>query len=340
MNKKLKILIATPLYPPDIGGPALYAENIHAEFLKVGHGVKIVKYRLEKYLPLGVRHLLYFLKMLFFIPGKDMVLILDTFSVGLPGVAASLIYKKRTIIRVGGDFLWESYANRTNSFIFLKEFNERMPILSFKEKIIYYLTKFVLERASAVMFNTSWQKEIFKKSYGVSGIRFFTIENFYGPKRGHLEPSVKKYLWAGRDIFIKNTKTLMRAFNDAKEENFDIELEVAKNLTHDQLLEKMKSCYAVLLPSLSDVAPNFIIDAISLNKPFIMTRETGLFGKLKDIGLFVDPSSVKELKEKILFLADSNNYEAYRKKVSEFSFTHSWAEIAGEFLEIYNKIWK
>ncbi len=51
----MKILICTGIYPPDIGGPAQYADNLKDEFLKQGNAVKILTYKLEKKLPIGIR---------------------------------------------------------------------------------------------------------------------------------------------------------------------------------------------------------------------------------------------------------------------------------------------
>ena len=44
MNKSLKILIATGIYPPDIGGPATYAYNLSRELTRLGHEVNVLTY--------------------------------------------------------------------------------------------------------------------------------------------------------------------------------------------------------------------------------------------------------------------------------------------------------
>ena len=55
----MKILIATPLYPPDLGGPGQYAHNLEQEFKKLGHEVRVAKFSEVKRWPSGLRHLLY-----------------------------------------------------------------------------------------------------------------------------------------------------------------------------------------------------------------------------------------------------------------------------------------
>ena len=241
---------------------------------------------------------------------------------------------KKIIIRIGGDFLWETYIEATGNLIKLTDFYKKQPALPLKSKIIFFLQKFVLKNASALAFNTNWQKDIFQKYYKLDGQKIFVVENFYGGKAENQDFDEKVFLWAGRQIKLKNLETLKKAFAEAERERPDIKLKISEGISHEELAEKIKNCYAVILPSISDVAPNFVIDAISLNKPFILTKETGLYEKLKDIGIFIDPFDAEDIKEKILFLSEDGNYKEYKKMVSGFNFTHSWREIADEFLKI------
>ena len=40
----MKLLIATGMFPPDVGGPATYSQTIAEEFSKRGHNITIVTY--------------------------------------------------------------------------------------------------------------------------------------------------------------------------------------------------------------------------------------------------------------------------------------------------------
>ena len=71
--------------------------------------------------------------------------------------------------------------------------------------------------------------------------------------------------------------------------------------TFEKFMERISRCYAVILASLGDISPNMILDAIRHNKPFILTKETGLYDRLKNIAIFVDPENTDDIKEKILF---------------------------------------
>ena len=356
----MKILICTGIYPPDIGGPAEYAKNILEELVLRGNTVKVISYDKEKKMPIGIRHIFYFFRILPNMISADFVIALDTFSVGLPAVFAAKLFNRKIAVRMAGDFLWENYIENGGETMTLKDFYDKKPKLSLKQKIIFSLSKYVFNNCSALIFSTDWQKKIISENYNVKNKNLFVIENFYGEKINprtykvgeggkppHLyigegvksfEPKEKNYVFAGRLIRLKNLERLKNAFAQAQKINPEIKLEIISKISHIELMEKIQSCCAVILPSLSDISPNFILDAIRADKPFILTKETGFYDKLKDIGLFIDPLNSEDIKNKILFLANDKNYGQYKNKMADFKFTHSWKEIVGEFLEIYKNI--
>lgn len=332
----MKILITTGVYPPQIGGPAQYAKSLREAFIAMGHDTRVVTYGWERALPTGLRHGIFFLKTLLRLRGVDRIIALDTFSVGLPSVWAGKIFRKKVIIRVGGDFLWESYVERVKKKVTLRAFYESERNLTFKEHIISRLTHYLFRNADKIVFSTLWIRDIFIPTYSIDPKKTHIIENFYGEKFS-LDTSEDKqkkvFLSPTRPLYLKNKKTLRDAFKEAKKIDPNLELD-EDIVSHDELLEKIKQCYVVVLPSLSEVSPNLILEAIRFNKPFILTKETGFYEKMKDIGIFVDPLSEDDIREKILFLADDENYRNYKKKIEEFTFMHSWKEIAHEFLTI------
>ncbi|MSU55639.1 MAG: glycosyltransferase [Candidatus Taylorbacteria bacterium] len=333
----MKILIATGLYPPDVGGPAEYAKNLHDEFVRLGHKVRVVSYtRIERFLPFGVRHFYYFLRLVRHMFGVDFVLSLDLISVGFPSVCATSLFGKKNVIRVGGDFLWEAYVERTGKLIPLSNFYKKNHKLNLKEKLIYRLMKFTLCHSSHLAFNSDWQRNILIPEHGLNREKTSVILNFIGEKLPS-EPAVEKnFIWAVRPIKLKNGANLEKAFLEAQKVDPNISLD-DRTTSHDELFERLKSCYAVILPSVSEVSPNLIFDAIRFGKPFIVTKETGAYEMLKGIGLFVDPLNLDDIAEKIIMLSDDKMYQMYQSKVESFSMKHSWGEVANEFLNLFKK---
>ena len=321
----MKILIATPLYPPDIGGPAQYAFNLEREFQKLGHEIRVIKFSEVKHWPSGIRHFFYFFKLLPAMFWTDWCLILVTFSVGLPSVMVGRLLGKKTIIRTGGDFLWENYVERTSKLILLRNFYQTgIPSFNFKERLIFRLIRWILRQVNFVVFSTNWQRQIWMGPYKLDLARTAIIENYYGTKLPAVEVEGQVFLSAGRNLKLKN-------FDILKSLNFVFEI---GQWPLEKLTEKIKNCYALVAPSVSEISPNIILEAVRYNKPFILTKENGIRDRLNDIGVYINPLDPADIGEKLLWLSGKINYNTQIKKISNFNFLHSWSEMAQEFLDL------
>ncbi|MEK7169979.1 MAG: glycosyltransferase family 4 protein [Patescibacteria group bacterium] len=337
----MKILIATGIYPPDIGGPAQYARGMGDAWKKEGHRVKILAFRFERKLPTGIRHLYYFLRVLFSLPGADFVFSPDTFSAALPALFACKLFGKKLIIRTGGDFLWESYVERTGELTLLRNFYQTcIPKLNRKEWMVFSLLRFLFRNADAVIFSTKWQKDIFEKPYKLNLQKCFIVENYYAPREPDVYADVlennstnKVFVGGTRERKWKNMPRVKEAFTLAKRKGLSVSLQWETG-SRGQFLLDIQASYAVIIASLGDVSPNTILEAIQCGKPFILTRETGFYEKLKGIGVWVNPEDVHDIAEKIEWLSDEKNYEEQCKKVAAFTFTHSFEQISKEIFVI------
>jgi glycosyltransferase involved in cell wall biosynthesis len=330
----MRILISTGIYPPKIGGPSEYSKELKNALEKAQNRVRIATFGIEEYLPTGVRHVFFLLKIVLKILRSDLVISMDTFSVALPTVFVSKVFARKNIIRTGGDFLWEQYIERTKKKVLFKNFYDtEKQNFTLKEKAIFNLTKWTLHNTSFVVFSTEWQREIFINAYGLDKNKTSIIENYYGEKEDRESVSTKYFIGSTRDLVWKNLETLKSVFNDLKNEHREVDLDTS-NVKYELFMEKMRKSYAVVLVSLGDISQNMILDAIRINKPFICTKETGIYNRIKDAGIFVDPLNKDEIKNAVIRLIDKDEYELALNKVKKFSFTHSWDEIAGEFLSI------
>jgi glycosyltransferase involved in cell wall biosynthesis len=334
----MKILITTGIYPPKIGGPAQYGRNLKIAFEKQGYNTTVKTFSFEDYLPSGIRHLFFFFKIIPAVLKSDVVFILDTFSVGLPTVLVCKTFGKKSIIRTGGDFLWEQYVERTDKKVLFRNFYDtEKNFLTKKEKVIFNLSKWTLINASHVIFSTDWQRDIFINAYDLKKEKTSIVENYYGPKEGDLEYSQKVFVASTRDLKWKNIDVLKRVFKKIKSEYPDVELFI-NNLPFPEFMDKLKNCYAVLLVSLGDISPNQILDSIRYNRPFVCTKEVGVFNRIKDAGVFVDPLNEMEVEQTIRNLLNRDEYEKAKERVRKFSFVHTWENIADEFIGVYNLI--
>ena len=110
--KPKKILIATGLYPPDIGGPATYVCMLEKELPAHGIECVTVPFTHVRHLPKIVRHVVYFWKLVKEARAMDAVYAQDPVSVGVPALLVSFIFRKPFLIRLGGDYAWEQGQQR------------------------------------------------------------------------------------------------------------------------------------------------------------------------------------------------------------------------------------
>lgn len=328
----MRIVIATGIYPPEVGGPAYYAAGLAEALRNAEHSVHIVTYGWLKKLPLGLRHVAYFFKILPFVFSADAIIALDTFSVAVPAAWTRRFVRRPLIIRTGGDFLWEQYLERTGESVPLVHFYETPRILSFKERLIFKLTRSALQRA-LLIFSTTMQRDVWLTPYDLDPSRVHVIGNaIESPLTGET-PERKNFLWHVRPIAMKNPTRVRAAFAKAKLAHPDILLEEGV-VRKTELLERMKYCYAVILPSLTEISPNYILDALRFKKPFIMDKYSGLADELGPYGLLVDPLDEDDIARAIAQLATPEGYKEACEKAARFSTVRTYDDVAKDFIAL------
>lgn len=371
-------MIATPLYPPSIGGPALYAESLAMELENKSHAVAVLSYGhrtasktkdrssraciVSSRLPWGLKHLIYFIKALRLLAKCDIALVFDPFAVGVPLLAACRLLNKAMIVRVEGDYLWESYAERTHSDMTLKDFYESIGKLNLnaKEKLIRNLSQKVFSHADALVFSSDWRLEILKSGYAMDANKTFIIPSPWpdGVSAGQGARN-KVILFAGRFIWIKNLVRMINSFltaaqgqpwrleimGDGPEKDFLGKIVAGKDkvtllppLPHHELLKKLASVHAFLLPSLSDVSPNVILDCLSQGTPFLMTKESGFYEALKNVGVFFNPLDEKDISNALRFIFDEKNCARYRARLADFRGGFDWREVGEYWINLIARV--
>ena len=121
----MKVVFATGIYPPDIGGPATYVSHLAPTLVARGHAVEVVTYadgaaardpgleeagpvrrvRRDRLLPL--RYVAYHAAVRTAARGADVVYLQDPLSAGGPGLLAARARGVPTLLKVAGDLAWE-----------------------------------------------------------------------------------------------------------------------------------------------------------------------------------------------------------------------------------------
>ncbi len=118
----VKILIITGIYPPEIGGPASYAELLMDELPKNGIEPQVLTYGtgslrgvhyVSRGWPKGLRHFIFFLSVIRYGRRADIILSADS-SFGAAYISAwgAKLLKKKFVVRITGDYAWEQGTQR------------------------------------------------------------------------------------------------------------------------------------------------------------------------------------------------------------------------------------
>ena len=143
----MRIIILTGIFPPEIGGPAIYTERLARELSEKGNDVKIITYGksrgdypfkvvcISKRWPKVLRHIIFFIKTLKESAGSDLIYAQNLFSVGIPGLMVSKILKKKFVVKIVGDYAWEKSLMRGWTKEGIDEFqNINSPRINFLKK--------------------------------------------------------------------------------------------------------------------------------------------------------------------------------------------------------------
>jgi glycosyltransferase involved in cell wall biosynthesis len=327
----MKIVIATPFYPPEVGTLGTYAKGLEGAFRAKGHTVVVVSLGALRRLPPGLRHIAYGFRLLPHLFGATCILSLDTWTIAVPALIGARLTRVPFLVRIGGDMLWEAYVDRTHELTLLSEFYAEKRRYSFKERLISRFLHSMTRHAHVIFFNSQFQRGIWERAYDLPAEKMHVLENFYPERTETAPPEGKVFAAPVRGVFTKNPGVLAHVFARVQEKHPEISLDT-KEMPHAQQLERLRRAYAVIIPSISEITSNMAIEAVSFGRPFIVSRDSALSERLEGCGLFVDMRSADEIERAIEQMLDPAVYEALAAKARAFSFVRSWDTIADDIL--------
>lgn len=118
----VKLLVATPLYPPDSGGPATHAALMAEKLPAHDFEVTVVSFGAFRQYPMGVRHALFAWALFMAAIKADVLFAEDTLSVGWPLAFVGMFIWKPLFVRVPGDQVWEKGRQRFGVAVHLESF--------------------------------------------------------------------------------------------------------------------------------------------------------------------------------------------------------------------------
>ncbi|HRH30992.1 MAG TPA: glycosyltransferase family 4 protein [Candidatus Paceibacterota bacterium] len=359
----MKILLVTPLYPPEIGGPATYARFLEKEIPKHDSSIKIVKFSdVRKYPPI-IRHILLLCKVLRHGISADIVFAQDAFSVALPAILAAKILRKPFVVRIPGDFAWEQGRQR---------FGVKDDILTFQNKkygwkVEFYrkVQKWVVQNADRVLAPSDFFAKLVsgwmnnKKAIAIyNGIDFDLLKNIKVDNKDNIFSIIssgRMVNWKGFssliEIISRNKSWKLFLVGDGPEKDNLKRLRDEKDLkdsvfflgklSQDDLWKKIKESDVFVLNSSFESFSFQVVEAMALGTPVIATtgcnleeiienNKNGFLVPVNDLvaleNILRQLSNDKELKEKI---GQSGNIRA-----QDFSIKKTVSRLLEIFKEI------
>ncbi len=369
----MRILIATGIYPPDLGGPAKHAEAMRSFLESKNCRVSVVTFGpsqagyvagVPRFLPFGVRHLAYFLRCLLAALVSDLIYAQDAAGVGLPALLAAKLLRRKFVVRVGGDLAWERFNERAKRSVSLKEFYAGRQYL-WKASVYYWLTRCVLSFADAVIVPAAMLKDLYSHQYHIDSKKIFHFPNpELIPEWDNEIPRIEadRILFAGRFVAYKNLDLLMRAFDQARQRSGQGQLVLVGDGPERHNLETLKGQLAskdfieirfpisrkdlaVLIndsgvcvgPALTEFNPNFILECLAMQKPVLISAENGLSVQLPSSWLF-NARSESELAQKLEKMLDPKHYQSALNELEKIIPAPSWDKTAENIFSTFSKL--
>ena len=267
----MKLVIATPLYPPEIGGPATYAKLLFEGLPKKGIEVELVKFSDVRHLPKIIRHYIYYRHVLKAIKNADVVLALDPVSVGLPAMWAAKKAGKPFVVKIVGDYAWEQGTQRFGVTQNLDEFVKTKQANFFVRKLQKIQTC-VANAATRIIVPSPYLKDIILQ-WKIPEEKIQMIYNSieipqniptYQKKTGEF-----LVVSAGRRVPWKGFEAIERVVEKHKNENWRVF--IASGLPRIEALGWVKTADVFVLNSSYEGFPHVIIEAMTLGTPIVAT---------------------------------------------------------------------
>lgn len=354
----MRVLIATPLYPPDIGGPAVFAHTLNTELPKRGTPVTVLNFSSFMRYPKGIRHVAYFWKVFNAAHDHDVILALDPLGVGIPALLAARFAQRRFLLRMVGDRAWETAIQR---------YGEKRPMHEFSKH--WSGKPYLIAIRIAQKITAGWAETIIVPSeylrgvvsnWGVSKEKIVIIQNSFEKEgllparaqaRENLKATGKIIISSGRLVAWKGFATLVDIMPDIMDEVPGAVLWIAGegpergrlegliekhklhgrvvllgNLPKHDLFERLAASDVFVLNTFYEGFSHQILEVMAIGTPVVTTTSGG------------NPELLAHEREGILVSYDDREgiKDAIKRMLTDEAFARSSADRAKEKAESFS----
>ena len=285
----MQVLLATGLYPPEVGGPATYAKLLEERLPARGIAVRVLPFLKVRHLPKILRHIAYFFACLRRLSGTDVVYALDVVSVGFPAALASMFAGKKFVVRVPGDYAWEQGRQRFGVHDELEEFQHKR--YGWQVGLLRALQRFVVRRASAVVVPSDFMKEIVSEWANPARVhRIYSSIDEPAPMAIE-RPEGFLIVSAGRKVPWKGFKALESVV--ARERGWV--LKICSDMPRGEMLGWIKAADVFVLNSTYEGLSHTLIEAMTLGTPIVATDVGGNPEVVGEAAILITPKDDEAL---------------------------------------------
>lgn len=196
---------------------------------------------------------------------------------GLAGSISKKLLKRELIVEIHGDWVEGPFLSKKRKLEFIqRKFTPFLAKISFKaaDKIRGVASNLIKEA-----------KEIAPDKKYFIFPTFTDLDDFLNEKEIKFDNFI---LFVGSAQKVKGVEYLIEAFNKIKDEFPEFKLVLVGEglpggrLTLEETKNKMKNCYCLVLPSLSEGLPRVLMEAMALGKPVIGSKVGGIPELIKD----------------------------------------------------------
>ena len=359
---KIRVLIITSIGGKGIGGPRTYVENLPKALGAAGVDSRVVRLASA---PRPFPKIFYVLTIVFYASRYKIFYSLSGSPLrNLPLYICAKMLGRKFFIRPGGDFLWERAVESGKT--------EKTPSKYYADgdykdaSLSLALFSFSIRHADKIIFPTHYLKNLYETYFSVKPSQAEVVGYPFPAISGDIlnTPSSrgKQFIFAGRLVQFKNLTRLIEAFaaidkregatlklvggGPAKSElsNLIRKLHAGSfiflqdRMPQEALLREIRKSYCTIVPSIFEPGSFFMLESLKLRTPVIFTKESGLYETYKDELIFIDPYSISDIKEKIEWLIQENNYNIYMRKIEAINTERSWDDVARDHKVIFESL--
>ena len=241
----MKILISTPIFPPEIGGPATYTVEVARRLQERGHKIRIVAFTDERpqvenleVIPVRIRYpilgtllrqIKLFATLLSAAKGMDLIYVQDPVVVGVASLLVGKLVRKPLVLKFVGDSIWENEYSLRRTDKNLDDFlgsPRKRPTLRLRISLL----KFVFGHMNRIIVPSFYLRDILMKHYGVKSDRIAVVYNSVDCKAvemassGHRKQNGKQMIAIGRMVRYKRMAGIITALREISQKFPDTNL--------------------------------------------------------------------------------------------------------------------